>query len=65
MMGRPPIGASAMDNAERQLRARANRAERIEQMRSALKRIRDKAKSVREARQIATEALDEGSANER
>ena len=57
-MPRRPIGDRPMTAAERQARTHARREERIARWRSALERILE-ARTVREARAIAVEALEE------
>lgn len=57
-MGRRPLGDEPMTAAERQ----ARRREQFRAMREALERIRDEARTVKEARAIAASALP--SANE-
>lgn len=54
-MPRPAKGTQAMSNADRQARYRETRR----QMQEALQRIRDQARSVREAREIAAAVLAE------
>jgi hypothetical protein len=52
-MPRPRLGDQPMTSAEKQ----ARRREQFRRMKTALERIRDDASTVREARQIAAEAL--------
>ena len=55
-MGRKPLGDRALTPAERQARKREAKTEQVERWHEALVRIQT-AKTVREAREIATKAL--------
>lgn len=57
-MPRRPLGERAMTAAERQARRYARKEERIARWQDALERILE-ARTVREARAIAAEALDD------
>ena len=56
-MPRKPDGNRPLTVAERSARKRQRRAEREAELLASMRRIRDEAATIREARQIATEAL--------